>query len=163
MLAVIKDIEPRDQIEAMLKRPPEGGRRRGGMASRARLSQPELRHVPQRAGDYSAERRPDKRLSQAPDVAAHRREITLRWRERQRAGVLEAASSTLEGRRSARERHQLSPMIASCTPRPAQGPADVPPTRRAIVGGCGKHFHLCAVVLLLTILLRANSLTTWLF
>jgi hypothetical protein len=27
MLAVIKDIEPRDQIEAMLKRPPEGGRR----------------------------------------------------------------------------------------------------------------------------------------
>jgi hypothetical protein len=73
------------------------------MASRARLSQPELRHVPQRAGDDSAERRPNKRLPQAPDVAAHRRENTLRWRERQRAGVLEAAASTLEdGARLAR-------------------------------------------------------------
>jgi hypothetical protein len=35
-------------------------------------------------------------LPQAPDIAAHRREITRQRRERQRAGVLEAAASTLE-------------------------------------------------------------------
>jgi hypothetical protein len=34
---------------------------------------------------------PTKRLPQAPDVAAHRREITRRWRARQRARALEAA------------------------------------------------------------------------
>jgi hypothetical protein len=35
---------------------------------------------------------PNKRLPQAPDVAAHRREVTRRWRERKRARALEAAT-----------------------------------------------------------------------
>jgi len=39
---------------------------------------------------------PTKRLPQAPDVAAHRREVTRRWRERMRARVLEAAARTGE-------------------------------------------------------------------
>ena len=55
---------------------------------------------------------PNKRLPQAPEVAAHRREITRRWRERKRTCELDAAATERGDRagpaRGARVQEQLA-------------------------------------------------------